>query len=96
MNNTRTKKRSILTLAPHKHLGVTKHLGESWEIVITCTSRKCLEHTMNTMRMVTQIYTMNKVVGNNEKATSKRDSEWMGGRGKGMGVNVLGFGVALC
>jgi hypothetical protein len=51
---------------------------------------------MNTMRMVTQIYTMNKVVGNNEKATSKRDSEWMGGRGKGMGVNVLGFGVALC
>jgi len=31
------------------------------------------------MRMVTQIYTMNKVVGNNEKATSKRDSEWMGG-----------------
>jgi len=31
------------------------------------------------MRMVTQIYTMNKVVGNNEKATSKRDLEWIRG-----------------
>jgi hypothetical protein len=34
---------------------------------------------MNTMRIVTKIYTMNKVVNNNERATSKRDSEWMGG-----------------
>jgi hypothetical protein len=34
---------------------------------------------MNTMRMVTKIYTMNKVLDNNERAMSKRDLEWMGG-----------------
>jgi len=34
---------------------------------------------MNTMRTVTKIYIMNKVVGNIERATSNRDSEWMGG-----------------
>jgi len=49
-----------------------------WEVVTTCTTRECLEHTMNTMRMVTKNYTMNKVVGNNERTISKRDSEWMG------------------
>jgi len=31
------------------------------------------------MRAVTKIYTMNKVLNINERATSKRDSEWMGG-----------------
>jgi hypothetical protein len=34
---------------------------------------------MNTMKTVTKIYTMNKVVSNNERATNKRDSEWMEG-----------------
>jgi hypothetical protein len=34
---------------------------------------------MNMMRMVTKIYTMNKVLSSNERATSKRDLEWMGG-----------------
>jgi hypothetical protein len=33
---------------------------------------------MNTLRMVTKIYTMNKALGSNEWATSKRDSKWMG------------------
>jgi hypothetical protein len=34
---------------------------------------------MNTMRMVTKIYTMNKALSNNKRAMSKRDSKWMGG-----------------
>jgi hypothetical protein len=38
---------------------------------------------MNTMRMVTKIYTMNKVLSSNERATSKRDLEWMGGEERG-------------
>jgi hypothetical protein len=33
---------------------------------------------MNTMKIITKIYIINKVVGNNERATSKRDSKWMG------------------
>jgi hypothetical protein len=31
------------------------------------------------MRMVTKIYTMNKVFDSNERAKSKGDLEWMGG-----------------
>jgi hypothetical protein len=34
---------------------------------------------MNTMRKVTKVYTMNTVLISNERATSKRDLEWMGG-----------------
>jgi len=34
------------------------------------------------MRMVTKVYTMNKVLISNERATSKRDLEWMGGEEK--------------
>jgi hypothetical protein len=34
---------------------------------------------MNTMKMVTKIYTINKVVSNNESTTNKRDLEWMEG-----------------
>jgi len=34
--------------------------------------------TMSTMRTVTKIYTKNKVFNINERATSKRDSKWMG------------------
>ncbi len=45
---------------------------------------------MNTMRMVTKIYTMNKVFSSNERVTSKRDLEWMGER-KGNGCWGGGF-----
>jgi hypothetical protein len=30
------------------------------------------------MKTITKIYIINRVVGNNERATSKRDSKWMG------------------
>jgi hypothetical protein len=48
---------------------------------------------MSTMKTVTKIYTMSKVLDINE---SKRDGFKMdGGRGKGMGVGVVGYGAAL-
>jgi hypothetical protein len=45
---------------------------------------------MNTMRIVTKIYTMNKVLNINDRAMSKRDSKWMGGEERGW---VLGWQV---
>jgi hypothetical protein len=44
---------------------------------------------MNTMRTITKIYIMNKTLGSNERAMSKRDLEWMGQAKKG---RVLGGG----
>jgi hypothetical protein len=70
---------------PLQHLHPTNNLEllsiqeKSLEVATACTSGECLEHTMSTMRIVTKIYTMNKVLNINERATSKRDSEWMGG-----------------
>ncbi len=50
---------------------------------------------MSTMRMVTKIYTMSKVLGSNERATSERDSKWMGGKERewvlGWWVMELGY-----
>lgn len=51
---------------------------------------------MNTMRMVTKIYTMNKVFSSNERVTSKRDLEWMGERkGNGCWGGGLWSGTTL-
>ncbi len=70
---------------PLQHLHPTNNLEllsmrqKSLEVATACTLGECLEHTMSTMREVTKIYTMNKVLNINERAMSKRDSEWMGG-----------------
>jgi hypothetical protein len=45
------------------------------EVATPCTLGECLEHTMSTMRILIKIYTMNKVLNINERATSKRDSK---------------------
>jgi hypothetical protein len=34
---------------------------------------------MNTMRMVTKIYKISKILNINERAMNERDSKWMGG-----------------
>ncbi len=95
MKNTHTKRRPTPTLVAHKQHGITKHVGEKLGSCNCLYLRKMLwthdEHHENGHKNL-----HNEQSSKYQWEGHKREGFTMdGGRGKGMGVGVVGYGAVL-
>jgi hypothetical protein len=96
VKNTRTKRGPILALALHKQLGVTKHLGEK---LGSCNylylKRMPWIHNEHHEKTYKNLHN-DQSCWHQWEGHKPEELRMDGGRGKGMGVSVVGFGAASC